>query len=129
MELTTTELMRVTEFESMLNEFSGKRYHVVQSSDLLHYLVEVVEMGNEKTIVEGLTLEQLYAYFKRHLKVTLESFDGWKALDHVKEFWDKLDPRDRDILLNKANFKINTLCDWRVLSRSDQEKIVRWCYY
>ena len=55
--------------------------------------------------------------------------DGWKKVEHVRELWDKLDPRDRDIILTRASFKVNTLCDWKALFRQDQENLVRWFYY
>lgn len=55
--------------------------------------------------------------------------DGWKKLEHVRELWDKLDPRDRDIILPHARFEVDTLCDWKALCREEQENIVRWFYY
>lgn len=55
--------------------------------------------------------------------------DGWQKLAHVRELWDKLDPRDRDILLRHKRYEVNTLCDWKALSREEQEVIVRWFYY
>ncbi len=51
-----------------------------------------------------------------------------KKLEHVKELWDKLDPRDRDVILHNADFKVNTLCDWKTLSRDEREMVFRWLY-
>jgi len=36
-----------------------------------------------------------------------------KKLEHVRELWDKLDPRDRDVILHNADFTVDTLCDWK----------------
>lgn len=55
--------------------------------------------------------------------------DDWRQLEHVKELWDKLDPRDRDIILRYAKFEVNTLYDWKELSDEEQQNIVRWFYY
>jgi len=51
-----------------------------------------------------------------------------EQLEHVKELWDKLDPRDRDLLMRNSLYKIDTLCDWRALSKEEQQNIFRWCY-
>lgn len=51
-----------------------------------------------------------------------------KKLAHVKELWDKLDPRDRDVILKHADFKANTLNDWKALSTDEREMIFRWFY-
>ena len=55
--------------------------------------------------------------------------NGWKKLEHIRELWDKLDPRDRDVILRHAKLEINTFCDWKALTREEQENIVRWFYY
>jgi len=51
-----------------------------------------------------------------------------KKLEHVKELWDKLDPRDRDVILHNADFTVDTLCDWKALSRDEREMVFRWLY-
>lgn len=51
-----------------------------------------------------------------------------KKLDHVMELWDKLDPRDRVIIIHRADFKVNTLNDWKALSKDEREMIFRWFY-
>ena len=51
-----------------------------------------------------------------------------KKLAHVKELWDKLDPRDRDVILHNADFTANTLNDWEALSKDEREMIFRWFY-
>ena len=51
-----------------------------------------------------------------------------KKLEHVKELWDKLDPRDRDVILHNADFTVNTLNDWEALSKDEREMIFRWFY-
>ncbi len=51
-----------------------------------------------------------------------------KKLEHVKELWDKLDPRDRDVILHHADFKVDTLSDWKALSRDEREMVFRWLY-
>lgn len=55
--------------------------------------------------------------------------EAWQKLAHVSELWDKLDPRDRDIILRHKRYEVNTLCDWRSLSKEEQENIIRWFYY
>lgn len=44
------------------------------------------------------------------------------------ELWDKLDPRDRVIIIHRADFKVNTLNDWKALSKDEREMIFRWFY-
>ncbi len=129
MESITESFRKVLEYENLLNEFSGKRYHIVQRIDQLFDIIEVKKIGDDNIIVMGLNLFQLYAYLKRHMKITLDEKDGWKKLEHVRELWDKLDPRDRDIILKHSKFEINTLYDWKALSREQQENIVKWFYY
>ena len=51
-----------------------------------------------------------------------------KNIEHVKELWDRLDPRDRDIIIRHAKFVVDTLADWRALQRQDQENLVKWFY-
>lgn len=51
-----------------------------------------------------------------------------KKLEHMKELWDKLDPRDRDIILRQTSFKVNTLCDWKTLEKDERENIFRWFF-
>jgi hypothetical protein len=51
-----------------------------------------------------------------------------KKLEHVRELWDKLDPRDRDVILHNADFKVDTLSDWKALSRDEKEMVFRWLY-
>ncbi len=46
----------------------------------------------------------------------------------MKELWDKLDPRDRDIILRQTSFKVNTLCDWKTLEKDERENIFRWFF-
>jgi len=53
----------------------------------------------------------------------------WKNLEHTRELWDKLDVRDRDVILRHSKFDVNTLCDWKALTKEEQENIVRWFYY
>jgi len=53
----------------------------------------------------------------------------WQKLAHVSELWDKLDPRDRDIILRHKRYEVNTLCDWRALSKEEQENILNWFYH
>ena len=52
-----------------------------------------------------------------------------KKITHVKELWDKLDPRDRDAILRRAKFQVNTHNDWKALYRQEQENLVRWLYF
>jgi len=73
METITESLRKVLEYENFLNEFSGKRYHIVQLNNELFDIIEVKKIGDEKTIVAGLNLFQLYAFLKKHMKVTLQS--------------------------------------------------------
>jgi len=54
--------------------------------------------------------------------------EGLKKLQHVKDLWDKLDPRDRDIIIHRADFTVNTLNDWKALSKDEREMIFRWFY-
>lgn len=51
-----------------------------------------------------------------------------QKLAHVRELWDKLDPRDRDVILRQAKFKVDTLCDWKALTKEARENIFRWFY-
>jgi hypothetical protein len=67
--LSITELSalaRLIEIENLLNEYSGKRYHFLQSYSK-YSLVEVCSMGNEKIIIDNLSLPQMYAYLKKHI--------------------------------------------------------------
>lgn len=54
---------------------------------------------------------------------------GWKKLEHTRELWDKLDVRDRDVILRHSKIDVNTLCDWKALNREEQQNLVRWFYY
>lgn len=47
---------------------------------------------------------------------------------HILELWDKLDPRDRDVILRHANFKVNTRCDWKALNAKEVINLVEWFY-
>jgi len=48
---------------------------------------------------------------------------------HIQELWDELDPRDKDVLLNKSGLDPEiTLKDWRILTDKERKDIVDWCY-
>jgi len=48
---------------------------------------------------------------------------------HIRELWDKLDPRDRDVLLRRSDLDgVDTLCDWKALNEDSRSSIVRWFY-
>jgi len=51
-----------------------------------------------------------------------------KQLDHLIELWDKLDPRDRELLLKCCPYHANVRYDWRVLSKEVQENLLKWFY-
>lgn len=52
-----------------------------------------------------------------------------KQTQHIRELWDKLDPRDRQILMKRADKEyVDTKCDWKALSEDARSYIVRWCY-
>ncbi len=124
----TTAMTKIFEYETILNELSEKRYHVKQNEELKCYLVEVKKYGQEEIIVEGLTLEEMYGVLRKHIKVEFVSDSLLKKRDHVKELWDKLDPRDRDIILRHCSIKVDTLSDWRILDTEIQRALIRWFY-
>jgi len=48
---------------------------------------------------------------------------------HIQELWDELDPRDKDVLLNKSGLDPEiTLKDWKILTDKERKDIVDWCY-
>lgn len=57
----------------------------------------------------------------------MATFDPNKALSHYKELWDKLDPRDRDLLMKKSDLdNVDTLKDWKALTDDEKCLIVMW---
>jgi len=64
-------ITNLIELENLLNQYSGKRYHFKADDDWLFSIVEVVKIGKEKIIVKDLTLEQLYNFLKRNIKISL----------------------------------------------------------
>jgi len=49
--------------------------------------------------------------------------------EHAKELWDKLDPRDRDVIFktsHNARFYVNTKYDWKALNDEQKDEIIRW---
>jgi hypothetical protein len=47
----------------------------------------------------------------------------------AQELWDKLDPRDRDVIFktsHNARFFVNTLFDWKALTDEQKDEIIRW---
>lgn len=60
-------------YEELLNRFSGKRYHLVQSSfdPELFSLKLIHGIGIETVLMENVTSEKLLAYIKKNLKVQL----------------------------------------------------------
>ena len=51
-----------------------------------------------------------------------------KKLQHARELWDKLDPRDRDVILRHSSFKTETANDWKALSKNERENLFRWFF-
>jgi len=50
-------------------------------------------------------------------------------VNHAQELWDKLDPRDRDVIFkfsHNARFEVDTLCDWKALTQEQRDEILRW---
>jgi len=65
------QITSLLEYENILNQYSGKRYHVRVELDQSITLVQVKSIGNEKIIVKNLTEEQMVIWLKRHLKVVI----------------------------------------------------------
>jgi len=66
------QITKLIELENLLNEYSGKRYHFKAGDDWLFSIVEVEKIGKEKLIVKDLTLDQLYGFIKKNIKITLK---------------------------------------------------------
>ncbi len=65
--------LKLLHFEQLLNQFTKKRYHLRQGAiSGLVSLILIREIGKEAVIVENLTPDQMYGWFKRHLKVVLQ---------------------------------------------------------
>jgi hypothetical protein len=65
--------LKLFQIEQILNEYSGKRYHIITLTTGRHNLVEVKRIGKEKLIVQNLTSEMMYSYLKKYLKVELKN--------------------------------------------------------
>lgn len=78
--IESQQLAKLIELENLLNEYSGKRYHFQMNTDWdrpRYAIVEIIKLGKEKTIIKDLTLDQLYAFIKRNIKITLEQKKLW----------------------------------------------------
>ena len=65
------QMSTLLDYENVLNQYSGKRYHFRIAVDQSVSLIEVKSIGKEKIIVKNLTEEQMVVWFKRHFKVVL----------------------------------------------------------
>lgn len=61
------------DYENQINASNEKRYHLGQCDDRGFFLVEVIKMGENKIIVEGLNGEQMLYWLKRNTSLTLKS--------------------------------------------------------
>lgn len=69
--MSDQKLDTLLNFENLLNEFSGKRYHFKAGDDWKFSIVEVERIGKEKILVENLSYDEMYVWIKRRLKVIL----------------------------------------------------------
>jgi len=65
------QMNTLLDYENVLNEYSGKRYHFRIEVDQSISLLEVKSIEKEKIIIKNLTEEQMVVWFKRHFKVVL----------------------------------------------------------
>lgn len=61
------KLTELTAFETLLNEHSGKRYHINAKDNWKFELVEVTRMDEKKIIVDDLNADFMLAWLKIHL--------------------------------------------------------------
>lgn len=69
--MNTLELYSLLEFENILNQYSGKRYHIKINEDGSISLVQVKSIGKEILIVKFITEEQMLNFLKRNVRVSL----------------------------------------------------------
>ena len=72
-EIMNSHELKLFHYELLLNQYSDKRYHLIQKTNGFCALVEIKKLGKEKILTAELSPEQMIIWFKRHLKLKLEA--------------------------------------------------------
>lgn len=63
--------LKLFQIEQILNEYSGKRYHIIQNVNDRYDIIKVKENFKKKMLLENATKEEAYEWLKQKLRVEL----------------------------------------------------------
>lgn len=66
------KFVKMLEYEQLLNDYSGKRYHISSGNDLQKFSLILINKNKiDKVLVSDLNVDQMLRWIQRHLVVDI----------------------------------------------------------